>query len=127
MGICELPSIRRHNSVTIDEPKRETVPEIKYIYFPKGEHYYQNKRSVELQLKEVSINEYNYEKIELFFSFKLLSNEDNSNTKYQFKLLNYGETESLSDEASQNEIKYTKGIIVNYQFEKKQIIKVQCV
>ena len=43
MGICELPSIHRHNSVTIDEPKNENVPEIKYIYFPKGEHYYQNK------------------------------------------------------------------------------------
>jgi hypothetical protein len=97
MGICELPSIHRHNSVTIDEPKSENVPEIKDINFPKGEHYYQNKRSAKLQLKEVSI---------LILSFKLLSKENNSNTKYKFKLLNYDETESLSDEASHNEIKY---------------------
>ena len=126
MGICEFPTIKRRNSVMIEECK-ETVNS---ILFPKGEQFYtKTSYYTKLNLNDKNIDDILWDKIQLFITFNNKSGNSNSVFKFKFEISNknngsykeIGETDSLSGKGL---IKFSKMIMINYSFHQEQIIKV---
>lgn len=126
MGICEFPTIKRKNSVKIEDCQNSKNT----FVFPKGEYFFTKFSNFASILKSINVDDILYDKIHLAFSF---NNKNKKEEHFQFKLemLNenngtyyeIGETESLGGE---NIIKYNNNICVYYLFEKNQCIKVIC-
>ena len=126
MGICEFPTIKRRNSVKIEECK-ETVNS---ILFPKGEQFYtKTSYYTKLNLNDKNIDDILWDKIQLLITFNNKSSSSNSVFKFKFEISNknngsykeIGETDSLNGKGL---IKFSKMIMINYTFHQEQIIKV---
>lgn len=126
MGICEFPTIKRKNSVKIEDCNVTANS----FTFPKGEQFYtKTLYYTKLNLNNKNINDILWDTIQLLITFNNKSGNASSIFKFKFEISNdssasykeLGETDSLSGNGL---IKFTKMILVKYSFQEEQIIKV---
>lgn len=127
MGICEFPTIKRRNSVKIEDCQNSKIA----FTFPKGEYFFTKFSNFTNILKNIIVDDILFDKIHLAISYNNKIKKGDLHFHFKFEMLNendgtyyeIGETESLTGE---NIIKYNKNICVYYLFEKNQCIKVSC-
>ena len=106
MGICELPSLGRNTSIAFEDLNNKNL--IRYLRFPKGEHFYLKNHIKFHNEISPSLNQLFLDELQLTFAFKF-TKASSERPQKNYKIAIYPSSQSTQ----QRSILLTETNIIN--------------